>query len=129
MFATTKPDGSAWRVAIEQPGQPNVARDVVSLKHQALAVSDTLKRHWGQPENEWHHVLNPINRTNANEIQSAAVMAPTAMVADALTTAIMVSEAEKWPRLAQKFQATYSLLNHKNQTILHPRWNGEMLDI
>lgn len=134
MYATTKPDGSGWRVAIEQPGMPDTARDVVTLQNQALAVSDTLKRQWGtsgtdtQNEQAWHHVLNPITRTNSQQLIGAAVIAPQAMIADALTTAIMVSPAEEWGSISDTYQAQFSVITPQKMVYTHPDWPGEMID-
>jgi thiamine biosynthesis lipoprotein len=128
MYATTKPDGSGWRVAIEQPGKPDTARDVVMLRNEALAVSDTLKRQWGTAGQIWNHVLDPIGRTNPHFALGVAVIAPRAMVADALTTAIMVSPQEEWRRITDSYQAEYSVITPGELIHTHPHWPGEMID-
>lgn len=123
MFATTKTDGTGWRVAIEFPGKPDEALDIVTLQNQALAVSDTLKRNWG----EWNHVVDPRSRQPSHQWISAAVIAPSAMVADALTTALMVSPTDLWAGLTDKYQASYLLLTPSKIPRVHQAWPGQLL--
>lgn len=126
MFATSKPNGEGWRVAIEHPGQPDTARDVVTLHNQGLAVSDTLKRQWGSDGLVWNHVLDPLQRNNPQHALAVAVTAPNAMIADALTTAIMVSPAIEWKTLANTFQSPYSVITKNKQVENHQKWSGEI---
>jgi thiamine biosynthesis lipoprotein len=121
MFATTKPDGAGWRVAIEVPGKPDEALEVITLNSQALAVSDTQKRAWG----EWHHVVDPRQAKPANNVSSAAVVASSAQVADALTTCLMVGERAIWQNLLQYYPAEY-LLTSGSRLEKSTNWIGSI---
>ncbi len=111
MFATTKLQGQAWKIVVPVPGNRERALDVVALKNQGLAISDTLQRRWGHTNNEWHHIVDPLQAQPQNNWISAAVLSDSAMVADALTTCLMVSPPTQWGILQQAFEHEYLLTN------------------
>lgn len=124
MFATQKPDGEGWRVALQNPNDSEKALYVLTLKYQGLAVSDTLKRRWG----EWHHVVNPNTKLPANHLVYAAITAPTALVADVLTTCLMVCSEDDWPQLLENTHAGYFTLTQTGSFLVSDHWRGELLD-
>lgn len=124
MYATTKPNGDGWRIALEFPGRPEEALDVVTLKNEGLAVSDTLKRQWGS----WHHVLSPATKLPTKHVPYVAVRAPSALLADGLTTVLMVSEEAVWPELLQDTSAQYICVRHDQILLRSPGWRGELVD-
>lgn len=85
------PIGRAWQVAIEQPGTPQVtAHRIIAPGHLALASS-------GHSPNGYHgrvtlsHLIDPNDlRPAASGLVAVSVLAPTAMRADALATALTV---------------------------------------
>lgn len=85
------PVGRAWQVAIEQPGAPQVtAHRIIAPGHLALASS-------GHSANGYRgrvalsHLIDPSDlRPTDNSLAAVSVLAPTAIRADALATALMV---------------------------------------
>jgi thiamine biosynthesis lipoprotein len=85
------PTGRAWQVAIEQPGAPQVtAHRIIAPGHLAMASS-------GHSPNGYHgrvalsHLIDPNDlRPADNGLVAVSVLAPTAMRADALATALTV---------------------------------------
>lgn len=123
MFGTTKQNGDGWRVGIEFPGESEKILDVVVLINQALAVSDTYKRRWG----DWHHILDPRTKQATNTLKSCAVIAETAIVADALTTCLMVSPRDLWPVFHDNFAFAALMIDPNNHPIFSGHWRGEIL--
>lgn len=102
-----KPDGSAWRIAVEQPGREDEAAAVIALDNLSIATSGDYRRYFepssfehtggersGAPTGgarRYSHTLDP--RTGApidNAVASVTVVHERCMHADALATALTV---------------------------------------
>ncbi len=87
-----KPDGSSWRVAIEQPGAgADQAAAVIALDGLSVATSGDYRRFFDAGGRRYSHTLDP--RSGApidNEVASVTVLHPDCMHADALATALTV---------------------------------------
>ncbi|QQQ00100.1 FAD:protein FMN transferase [Lysobacter enzymogenes] len=102
-----KPDGSAWRIAVEQPGREDEAAAVIALDNLSIATSGDYRRYFepssfehtggersGAPTgcaHRYSHTLDP--RTGApidNAVASVTVLHERCMHADALATALTV---------------------------------------
>lgn len=94
-----KPDGSAWRVAVEQPGREDEAAAVIALDGLAIATSGDYRRYFeqagGDGARRYSHTLDP--RSGApidNAVASVTVLHERCMHADALATALTVLGAQ-----------------------------------
>jgi thiamine biosynthesis lipoprotein len=74
--------GDDWPVGIRHPRQDRKVIEVVRVSNQAVCTSGDYER--GQ------HLLSPVRREPASLLASATVIAPTAMLADAASTAAFV---------------------------------------
>jgi thiamine biosynthesis lipoprotein len=74
--------GERWRVGIRHPRQWNVLVDRVLVSDCAVCTSGDYER--------GAHVLDPRDDTAASRVASATVIAPNAMLADAMATAAFV---------------------------------------
>ena len=74
--------GGAWSIGIRHPHQPDRLIARVSASNQAVCTSGTYER--GQ------HLLDPRTGDRAHSLASATVIAPNAMLGDALATAAFV---------------------------------------
>lgn len=106
---TCKADGSAWRIALEHPLDPSLAIGVIKLKNSAFANSGVGKRKLGR----FHHLIDPTSGNPVRNILSSHVAAKTAVVADGLATALLVSPKEMRSHLAALYQVEYLLLDEK----------------
>ena len=87
-----KPDGNAWKVAIERPlaGQRDVFR-IVDLTNAAIATSGDYRNFFADGGQRYSHSIDPrTGKPVAHELASVSVVAPSTMTADALSTALMV---------------------------------------
>ena len=80
-----RPRGVPMRVALEHPGDPTKAIGVVELDGRAIAASATTRRAWGDG---LHHVLDAVTGEPTRGIVATWAIAPTAMVADGIATAL-----------------------------------------
>jgi thiamine biosynthesis lipoprotein len=80
------PDSRPWRAAT---GAGNI-----DLADHALAVSSGAGTRF-DPSGEFHHIFDPATGASADRLREVAVVAPRAMIADALATAIYVTGEER----------------------------------
>ena len=88
--------GEAWQIGIQHPREPDAVFATLAITDAAVCTSGDYERH--APEgNEVrevskgeHHLLDPHAGRSPRAIISATVIAPTAMAADALSTAAFV---------------------------------------
>lgn len=73
------------RIALEHPTDPTKAIGVVALRDGALAASAVNRRTWGDG---LHHVIDAVTGLPTAEVVATWVLAPNAMVADGLATAL-----------------------------------------
>ena len=78
-----------WRIGIRHPRQPQGAIDTLAISNAAVCTSGDYER--PRPDGEpGHHLLDPQTRQPVEGVASVTVVAPTAMLADALSTAAFV---------------------------------------
>ncbi len=77
-------DGPPLRVGLEHPADPTQVIGVAELSNTSLCASAGNRRAWG----DYHHILNPHTLTSPRHLQAVWVTAPTALIADALATAL-----------------------------------------
>lgn len=77
------------RVALEHPSAPTKAIGVVEVSGAAICASASNRRTWAQ----WHHIVDPRTASPAREVLATWVIAPTAMIADGLATALFFTPA------------------------------------
>lgn len=93
-----KPDGSPWRVAIQDPGgQGNLA--VVEVTDKAVVTSGGYQRYFEQDGVTYWHILDPDTAAPARTgLQSVTVIGPEGLVCDGLSTALFVMGEEEGAR-------------------------------
>jgi len=97
-----KPDGEAWRLAIEEPveGQRSINR-VVALTNHAMATSGDYRNFYLAEGQRFSHTIDPqTGKPIQHDLASVSVIADSCMEADALATAFNVLGYEKASRWA-----------------------------
>ena len=91
----SKPDGSSWRVAIQDPdGQGNLA--IVEVADKAVVTSGGYQRYFEQDGVTYWHILDPDTAAPARTgLQSVTVIGPEGLVCDGLSTALFVLGEEQ----------------------------------
>jgi len=88
-FAGHNADDLPWTVGIRHPRDPLALLTRVALTDAALCTSGDYERRVCDNDTE-HHLLDPATGRSPRDVISVSVIAPTAMVADALGTAAFV---------------------------------------
>lgn len=84
------PDGRPWSVGVAGPekgGAGPVPTTSVGLRNRAMATSSP-RGYFFDASGSRHHLFDPRNGQSSNRYRSVTVMAPSATVADALSTAV-----------------------------------------
>jgi len=78
-------NGRPWEVGIAHPSMPGQMLDRVALKGQALATSGGYGTQFDRA-GRYHHLFDPMTGDSAHHYQSISVIAPSAALADGLST-------------------------------------------
>ena len=88
-LAGCSPDGEPWSVGIRHPRHDHQLFDALRVSDMAVCTSGDYER-TSAGDSDGHHILDPSTGASANAVASVTVVAPTAMLADALATAAFV---------------------------------------
>ena len=84
-----RPDGAPWSVGIRHPRNPDTLIDAIRVSNRAVCTSGDYERKIAG-EGGGHHLLDPRTGASVSDVASVTVVAPTAMLADAVATAAFV---------------------------------------
>jgi thiamine biosynthesis lipoprotein len=93
------PDAEPWRIGIRGPNQPEKLLGAVALTDGAVCTSGGYER--PDASGRGHHLLDPATGDSPRDLAGVTVVAPTAMVADALSTAAFVLGADTGLQLVE----------------------------
>lgn len=90
----TKPDGSLWQVAVQDPTGSGYA-GVLSVADKAVVTSGGYQRYFEQNGRVYWHIIDPADGCPAeNGLVSVTIVADSGVLADGLSTALFVMGAE-----------------------------------
>ncbi len=105
------PDGK-WRIGLQTPFAPTGEyTKILKLGEASIATSGTYQRSFEYGGTLYHHIIDP--KTGYPAVQgfdSVTVTAKSAVLADALSTAVFVMGEEDGKKLVEKFDATLEIL-------------------
>jgi thiamine biosynthesis lipoprotein len=88
-LAGCRPDGAPWSVGIRHPRDPHQLFEAIRVTNSAVCTSGDYERR-SPGADGGHHIIDPRTGVPAGGAASVTVVAPTAMLADALATAAFV---------------------------------------
>ncbi|MDP4527837.1 FAD:protein FMN transferase [Alkalimonas delamerensis] len=99
-----KPDGSPWRIAIEQPDAAGRAvQRIIEPGDMALATSGDYRNYFEEDGVRLSHILDPrTGRPIQSRVVSSTVIHPSCMTADGYSTALMIMDAEEALQFANR---------------------------
>ena len=92
----TKPDGSFWKVGIQDPWDSDGYLGIVSVADQAVITSGGYERFFEQDGVIYHHIIDPTTGYPADSgLVSATVISTDGTLADGLSTTLFIMGEEK----------------------------------
>lgn len=111
--------GKSVRIGLEHPGATTQVIGVASLANASICGSAGNRRAWG----DYHHIIHPHTLQSPRDIVATWVVAETAMLADALATAVYFVSPEM---LAPHYQFAYLLMRYDGAVAMSPNFPGEL---
>jgi thiamine biosynthesis lipoprotein len=112
-FHGLSPEGEAWRIGVNDPNQPGSLLDVLELTDGAVCTSGGYER---PASDGGHHILAADGRS-PDDVTGVTVLAPSAMVADALSTAAFVLGVERGMALLENEGVEGSIVTSKGLVV------------
>lgn len=102
--------GRPWRIGIQHPRQPGAVLTTLEATDRAVVTSGDYERFFEKDGRRYHHIFDPRTGYPAERCQSVTVLAPTAMLADALATALFVLGPEEGLLLLRDYPGVDALI-------------------
>jgi thiamine biosynthesis lipoprotein len=109
--------GKPWTVGIQHPRQPDAYIAVADLAGRCMSTSGDYQTSFSA-DRAYNHIFDPSTGRSPAELASVTVVAPTATLADALSTAIFVLGPDRGTGLAKSLADVDVLLVLKDGTTL-----------
>ena len=108
----TKPDGSLWKVAIQDPEDLSSYIGIVEVRDKAVVTSGGYQRFFEEDGVRYHHILDPKTGYPAeNGLISVSVVCDDGLLADGLSTALFVMGTDGaisfWRSHSEEFDAIF----------------------
>lgn len=101
-----------WRVGIQDPRRKERLLGVAPVETRSLATSGDYETTFSADFSR-HHIVDPASGESPSELASVTVAAPSAMLADGLSTALMVLGTEQGMRLLREMPGVDALFVDK----------------
>nr|BFD40752.1 FAD:protein FMN transferase [Pseudomonas sp. FFPRI_1] len=101
-----KVDGSPWRIALEEPrDDQQVAQRVIALDGYGVSTSGDYRNYFEQDGQRFSHTFDArVGRPIAHKLASVTVIHPSALMADGLSTLLLILGPEAGWNYAEKQQ-------------------------
>lgn len=109
----SKDGGGPWTAGIQHPRREQAYLALARLQDRCLSTSGDYATRFTS-DHAHHHLLDPRTGRSPQEFASVSVAAPTAMGADALSTAVFVLGPEKGLQLVRSTPGADALVAFKN---------------
>lgn len=118
----SKPDGSAFKVGVENPLCPDpVTPAVISITDGTVVTSGTYERYFEENGIRYHHILDPQTGSPAQtDLVSATIVSTCSMDADAFATACIVLGSERSLELLKQLRLDAILITTEGDILLTP---------
>ncbi len=107
-----KPDGSSWRVAIQDPRDQSENFLVLEIAEQAVITSGGYQRYFEEDGKTYHHIIDPRTGYPADSgVLSMTIVSADGTLADGLSTSLFIMGPEKaaeyWRAHQDEFDAVW----------------------
>ena len=103
--------GREWRIAVEGTGR------YFSLHDGAVATSAGRGTRFTR-DGRWHHLIDPLTGRSRNDFASVTVRAPTALQADAISTALGATGGDSAMRILRRFPQAGAIVQYASGDVV-----------
>ena len=91
----SKPDGSKWRIAVEDPSKEDYL-GLLEVADRAVITSGAYERNFTEGGKTYHHIIDPRTGYPAESgLKSVTIVSKDGTLADALSTSLYIMGREK----------------------------------
>jgi NosR/NirI family nitrous oxide reductase transcriptional regulator len=109
-----------WRIAIENPAQPEQPIRVLFLENASLATSGTYRASKGDGERRWSHIIDPqTGKPIEHDIQLVSLLHPSCAMSDAWATALLVSGQIRGDEIAKQNRLSVLIVSEKGVSAMN----------
>ena len=116
-------EGEAWRIGLQDPRVPDGSLGVLRLSGESVATSGDYVQYL-TADMSLHHIVDPRTGSSPTHTSGVSVVAPSAMAADALSTATLVLGPREGMELLDRLDGIEGMIVTKDQTVLRSRGLG-----
>lgn len=99
-----KPDGSKWRIGVQDPNNLSSYLGIVSIGEKAAVTSGSYQRYFEADGKTYHHIIDPATAAPAESgLVSVTIICDSGTMADCLSTAMFILGEED----ALNYRSTY----------------------
>ena len=96
------PDGTPWVIGIQDPDEASKNLHTVYVTNSSVVTSGDYQRMYWVEGKPYHHIIDPDTLMPAAYWRSVSIVCPDSGLADALSTALFLMDAEAGRELAEK---------------------------
>jgi len=112
-----RPDGTSWRVGLQNPNMSEQVITVVGVTDMAIATSGNYERYFSE-EAKVSHIADPRTGYPSQNLISATVIAPTGIDSDALSTSVFVLGEQDGLKMIEELDGIECLLITNDKRIV-----------
>src|SRR3972149_3192445 len=101
---TGESENGKWKIGILHPREENKLINTLTLKDISVTTSGDYRKYFISGGKRYHHILNPSTGLPTEGVQSVTIIAPFAVDADALATAVFVMGKKNGMKLVEKLK-------------------------
>lgn len=99
----SQPNGEPWKIGVNNPFKPHQMVAVLRLNEMAVATSGSYEKYAEIDGKRYSHIINPVTGYPATGLTSVTIYGPSAEIANALSTSIMVLGEKEGKKLIRNF--------------------------
>ncbi len=99
------PNSDAWKIGVNNPFKPHRMVKVLRFNEMSVATSGSYEKYAEINGKRYSHIINPVTGYPATGLTSVTIYGPSAEIANALSTSIMVLGEKEGKKLIQHFPA------------------------
>ena len=112
-------ENGQWKIGVLHPRENGRIIDTLLMKDISVATSGDYRKYFISGGKRYHHILNPSTGLPTEGVQSVTIIAPFAVDADALATAVFVMGKKNGMKLVEKLKDIEGIINYSDGLVVY----------